>query len=472
MTLTGVLLAFTVPLAIGFLVMAALDRDRRMAWFQKLILGYFPGTGILMTTMFLMGILSLPLSLGSVGSVLGLISAALAGILRRFPPSAPARTLPTSGKGAPDRLLLAGFSLVLVYKVALAVVFTLQSPTYQDDSLQRWNMRAKVFFHRGGLVLDRQDPEFLGQLGWDAREGGDPGTRAYPPHTSLFKAWVALALGRFEDEAVNLVNPVTYAFFCLSTTVLLSMIVGRRKGLVGGYLLLAVPYLWVHASNPYAEIFVVAYATLASLGLFLLIETNGSRTFSWYFALSLAFLPFTKKEGLPLSAAPLAAYAFWVFCRARGWERAGMPARLFSALLPLAPYLALVAVWTAYQYAIGGSFLFQSYGAHGHPGWYLRPEAVDKFKSALFASGNYNLFPFLICAVSLWKAPTIVRTNLKYLFSVFLVMAAAVFLQLTFTPASLEVTKGTGVNRALIEILPIGLLAAYLALTYRPADDG
>jgi len=86
--------------------------------------------------------------------------------------------------------------LILVYKIAIGFIFVLQSPTYQDDSLDKRNMRAKVFYEKQSLVLNKKDSDYLGMVSepYDFEKEKSIPLRSYPPNNSLSKTRIAIRM--------------------------------------------------------------------------------------------------------------------------------------------------------------------------------------------------------------------------------------------------------------------------------------
>lgn len=64
----------------------------------------------------------------------------------------------------------------------------LSTPTYTDDAFANWNSRAKAWFYAENLVLDKEDPKFLGG-----------GYKQYPPTVPMAKTYFAKFFGSWDE---------------------------------------------------------------------------------------------------------------------------------------------------------------------------------------------------------------------------------------------------------------------------------
>jgi hypothetical protein len=59
------------------------------------------------------------------------------------------------------KIVVAILAIWTIVKLVFGFVSIANVPTYQDDAFGNWNYRAKVFFYRSSLVLDKNDKDFL-----------------------------------------------------------------------------------------------------------------------------------------------------------------------------------------------------------------------------------------------------------------------------------------------------------------------
>ena len=112
MTALRLLLAFGAPLLPGLALMALADRGNRLTWLQRLVLGYFPGAGLLMSLLFVMGLAGISLTLAGTCAALALITGLAAAAAWRLRPGTPTERAPAAPWQPLDKALLALFLVV------------------------------------------------------------------------------------------------------------------------------------------------------------------------------------------------------------------------------------------------------------------------------------------------------------------------------------------------------------------------
>lgn len=285
------LLAYFLPWLVGYFALRILDYQgkfsRGFAFFAALPIG----TGIFTMEIFLLGLTGLHLSLGLFLKVLAinlLILGATAWYLRRFswPFDFSGRTLLRTL----DKILLACFILILLFKVSAAAWQILHVPVYEFDAWNNWDLRAKVIFTEQKIPLDKTQPFYLGG-----------GINSYPLHDPLWKVWVARATGSWHEGIVNLYSLVFY--ICLIGLFFNSLPRDWKVSvrLVLTYALASLPFLYFHAFVAYADLEFATYLFLSITALFWFLR-NAYLANLILSALTLSLAIWTKNEGFAVVA--------------------------------------------------------------------------------------------------------------------------------------------------------------------------
>ncbi|MBI4129143.1 hypothetical protein HY464_00450, partial [Candidatus Peregrinibacteria bacterium] len=209
------------------------------------------------------------------------------------------------------RILLCMLLLWTALKILVTSVTFLLTPLYVDDAIDNWNMRGKLIFHHQELVLG-----FPGE-----QKPADGGTYAYPPTVSMTKAWLAFLAGSWSEPLVNGIHIVWYLALLALLFGTLRATIGFWWGLLGLYIVGSLPHPLLHATNPYADMFLSAHIGAAACFLLrALWSPQRDKSFHCLLlaSLPLALLPFTTNAGLvlyfPALALALALAIFYLAC--------------------------------------------------------------------------------------------------------------------------------------------------------------
>ena len=431
---------------------------------ERIAMGFLMGTTLTMFLMFLGHVLlRIPLSfLGFAGVQLILVvlsAAAHVGLRTRW--KKPKMPVPPVSDPLPRwaRMLAVILGVWVLVKLAAGLVLLTATPIYFDDVFNNWNMRGKIFFVTERLALNIE-------TGNDVIGSG--GVNSYPPTIPMIKTWLAKLAGRWEEGLVNAPHILWYV--CI--IVLFYFALRRRSNLLpsmlGTLMLISLPLLFMHGTNPYADGFLAAHIFAA---VSLLFAAFGSRrpderdTFFRLGALATAVLVFTKNESLLLHIPPI---LLLLFCALGVLIWQGKKMTKADALRAVAWYGGMIGAillpWLIFKWMNGLPFG----NAKGIPGFVAlwQPGVAYAMYYGLFLEANWMFFfPLLIlgCVLSL--------RHIKQLPSVWIPLAffLIVFLgQLPlylFTGLATEALRQTGYARGIIQILPVGLLA--LVLMYR-----
>ena len=480
MNILFLVIAFIVPCIIGYLVIHLLDENKMLHSIAKWVMSYIFGMWIVSFIIFVLWFLHITLSLPNIYIVLLLIIAALIFLIHKkyhtwnvFYGSWSGVVIPQE-RSRITLIVWLVFCVICMIKVSSAFVFTLQSPTYVDDSLDKRNMRAKVFYYEKSLVLDKSKSNYLWMISWPynfEQEKKIP-LRAYPPFNSILKFRIASHLLEFNDEIVNIINPLSYLFFWLEIVVLLSYIMWLRYAFIGGIIYYTIPYLWIHASNPYVELFVSGDYLITSLLLYLSITYDDSKghLYNMLFWIMLGLLILTKKEALVLSGGTLwLMYMIYIFGK-YGYTNKNNILRSFSMFFKYtwpALTIGLIRLGFIFYTWYGGVFLNHHSDASQN---YFHEEVPSMFYQVIFEQANYNLIGIVWIMIILFYGKYIIKNPIKYLYMAFGLSFLLMFYSMTSTGAAVEAIQQVGINRALIEILPQLAIISYIVFINNSRD--
>lgn len=443
MTMVGHIAGYVLPTLLGVSILVLLARGRRQfGVFEATALGFALGTGLLTFYMFFLGLLGVRYTLFVCTAPIWplLIWAAL--VTRRHGWCVGHEGPPLwAGRSWPARLGLALLVLILVWKVAMSAFTAAVGPTYFDDSVSIWNYKAKVFYEHGGLVLDRSHPDFFG--------GHTP---KYPNGIPLFKAWLALCRGGWQEEGVNVVNVVVY--LCIG--ILLFHNVRLRAppwlALVVAYVGMSVPLLAFHAGFGYVDMIVGFYLMGGMIYLCRWVEREQVSCVV-VAALLFATAGWVKDEALYLFVGGVVPALVAVGLAHRSLRRRlliGAALLTGAVLLLLGPWLVCKLIFDFPVAVVGEEY----YRLEWHP------EAFGIMAHQLFSMGNFNIF-WIVYLVILAVSPVVMRGS----GTAFLVVSNVLLLCLAwgpffFTPLFKWLPGGSTSLRAMLTLLPTLVFSA------------
>ncbi len=333
---------------------------------------------------------------------------------------------------------------------ATAITFLFVTPVFLDDTIDNWHLRGKVFYEDRALtlVLPKEDPRT-----------SPLGVSSYPPTVPLSKAWMATLAGGWSEPVVSSVQAAWYVLALSLLYFSLRRITSLFWALLGVYVLASLPLYLLHGTNPYADVFLSAHVFAAVSLLFHTWrepDAAKARTFLKLAGLAIAFLPFTKNEGLLVYLPPLL-----VLCAVLLWKgRSQGKTMMQNALLLLGPLVLIALPWLLYKWTHGLTFGNAKPFTTLSLGW--QPGVITAVFINTFLEGNWLLlFPLLFALLLLrW------RTAFGWLIvptAFFLMIYVGQMLLYLFTALSTEAVLQTGYARGLIHLSPtIALLVTLL----------
>jgi hypothetical protein len=317
----------------------------------------------------------------------------------------------------------------LAYEVVL-------QPLYPWDAWTQWATKAKVWSALRGMA------PFISYTQWLAGNPGYVDTAPhYPATVPLLQAWIALALGRFDDALVNLPWLTIYVALGLGIYAQLRRLdVAAPLALIVTYMGLSLPLLDTHvALAGYADLPVAATVALGMLAL-MRWERDRARVDLVYVAIAIALLPTLKVPGVVWAATLLLGLLIAAF--GRSWRR-----------------ILLVTLGIAAACAVVVALLFR--GKFVSVSGQSQAEIAEPMVANLFLFDNWHLLWYVVpVAIALgWRDALRMRgTSVAF-------VAGFAFLWATFalTRAGNWVADYTTVNRAVLHIAPAALVfAGYL----------
>jgi len=226
-------------------------------------------------------------------------------------------------------LLTIGFVLVAICAISLFVVESVHHPHGTWDAISTWNLRARFIFR--------------GDLDW---------SKTFTDHSSLFRSdyplLISCSISRLWNYSCSelAIYPVIIAFSFMSATVALLVssltIAGdRNKGLLGGLLLLGIPYFSSYSASQCADV-PLSFYILATFVLLSFSRRHAVNTMGTVFlAGGMAGLSaWTKNEGLLFVVAVVLALLF-VRTQKKNWRENWKEVIIFTC--GLCSVLAVVA---------------------------------------------------------------------------------------------------------------------------------
>lgn len=346
------------------------------------------------------------------------------------------------------------WSTLLVYKIILGFIFVLQSPTYQDDSLDKRNMRAKVFYERKSLVTDKNDNEYLGMISepYNFEKEKSIPLRSYPPNNSLSKTRIALRIWEFKDPLINIVNPIFYTFLLATILVLVTRLTqSTNRGILSATIMAWIPYLRIHATNPYAELFVSGYLAITWLSLLLAIKDHSNKLWRNIVIILHPLIIATKKEWFVIAFFVLTIIGLYQRSLEK-YQLNKITNTIIETIKKSRLYISVTIFWITYQFITWYWKVFLSHHSGGKTQFH--PEIFQIYKHVLLEEGNYNLIALVvILAIVFWRK-TITKTYLKYGYILFSLVFLIIFYSLSSTGAFVEAQQEVWINRAFIAYMP------------------
>jgi hypothetical protein len=446
----ALLFATALPWLLGIAMLQALDWPRNeasgVATALRVGFGYIVGAVALTLWMRVLSVVGIGFGRASIALPMLAFAAALvvyAVRVRRRPMARfgeALRTLAMPELGRWQRVVWALLLIWLFARFGLLAAEIGWRPLYPWDAWTQWATKARVWYELGHMAPFVNSPTWLaGTAGayFDASPN-------YPATMPLLQAWTCIALGRWDDSAMNwpwlaILISLTVAVY----GVLRAEGVASVAALFGAYLVASLPLLDVHTA-------LAGYADLPMGAVYLLAATT---TYRWcqrrdardgVVALGLALAcPLIKTPGM-----------LWALTLLPGVVVALMPRRGFRLLGicgALAALLLLILART--EPVILGYQLHLDYT----PAW---RELVRSY----FLMGNWNMLWYALLVIAIVGARRLLRPPLATLTVIVAAGLAFLLFVFAFTDAAAWLADLTTANRATLHIAP--LLVVYGVLIW------
>lgn len=450
------------PTILGFLVVSIVEGKLPvLSTIEKLALGFLSGCTILTYGTFMANaLLGVPFSLvGFVGTWLLLtVAAGVAAFILKVNILAEYRAKVVSGSPLWAQVLVWIFAASVVVRLVTGGLVAATTPPYFDDTLNNWNLRAKVYYHTQEytLMLPTQKPNEKPSA-----------LSAYPPMLPLAKTFSATLAGRWSDGVANSIQVLWFVAVLMLVYAALRRSTNSMWSLLGASALASLPLFLMQGVNAYSDIAMAAhiFAALALLFHALRSEEKVERLTLVHLSLFMAALfPFVKNEGLVLY---LPAYIFFLAWSAWHLLRTGRVtlqdiARCigFFALCGA----ILVLPWLIFKWSNGMAFGNAKEIGSLQFGWQQGVLLVVAVNA--FFEGNWNLFMPLLLIMLGWQWKTAFRFPLLPLTLFFLLVWFQQILLFLFTNLSYEAVYQTGYGRGLIHLMPVMVTVVTLLLVH------
>lgn len=339
------------------------------------------------------------------------------------------------------KIWFAVFSLWIIMKILFGFLDIIKVPTYQDDAFGNRNYRAKVFYERESLVLDKQDKDYLWQ-----------GYKQYPLTPSLYKTYLMKFTGQRNEWLVNLPS---FLFYICALVILFFTILRRTKKLSWAglwlFLLSWIPLYYIHWTNPYFDVFqwVYFFAALSIVYAFLQEDISISLPvlFVW-------MLGYTKSEWLIIFMVSLFVTYILRYLIRHKWTVSKKDFRTFLRFLGSAVIINLPFIIFKLTH---GLWFGNGEANVTQTAIWLHTEIFYPLYTALFKWWCYNLifFFFVITLVYvLFKKRLNKASSLWFILWFGISFWAIIFVYAT-TFTYQYVIDQTGINRSMMQIMPV-----------------
>lgn len=344
---------------------------------------------------------------------------------------------------------------ITIKTLVASVTFLLLIPSYFDDSVTNWNLRAKVFFydHALTLVMPAESP-LTSPLG----------ISSYPPSVPMMKTWLALLVGRWDEALINSIHIVWYVCALILVYFAVRRHASHVWGLFAIYLLGSIPLSLMHGTNAYADAFLSVHI-FASISMLLHAarahHTEARMSYFRIAALCIAALPFTKNEGMIVYLPPLLLILCLILRRLKRTQQ--MTGREVAQVLlwHIVGLLLIAGPWLAFKWMHGLSFGNAKPFTSLTIGW--QENVLLSIFINTFFEGNWLFLLPLLFGLLLWQWRRAFTTLLPVTLF-FLILYCGQALLYLFTGLSTEALRQTGYARGLVQITPVMILLCTLLL--------
>ena len=345
----------------------------------------------------------------------------------------------------PKRLKTKELIIILLISIQLIFLFSnaLARPIATYDSIAMWSFKAKILYYENQVNFN-PDNDFY--LGLKYHEN-------YPWLIPLSQYWLALNLGEFNDLLLNLIF-VSY-LICLLIAVyyFLREYISRFKSLFFIYLLSAMPLIFYHSYNAYADLVLSFYVLISLFFLYKWLKKQNYEylVYSGVFA-SISF--FVKNEAIIYIIAGLLIIILYLFVNKIWFKIKHLFLYSIFIVLPVLPWIIFKA-----KYNLGIKNIIESELV-------FHPEIINNIFKVLFISNNWNIWWFIVIISLIINFKKIARDKALLFGWLFLFISLFIFAFLyIFTWEYQFALNNTALSRSILTLVPISVFLT--AISYK-----
>jgi len=305
-----------------------------------------------------------------------------------------------------QQLALGILILIILVQLVTSVWRITNIPIYDLAASDSSNLRAEVIYTGKTAILE--ESSFF-----DSKD-----SKNSPLFDPIFKVWLALAAGSFEDRYINLASVFYYLMLLLIFYFSLPLQVNRWFKLIGLYLLSSLPLLYFYTKVSYIDSFfsIFLFLTIASFFYYL---AGAGNSFFYFSGIALAFSLWVENDGL------------WII----------FPLILITTLI----------FWLKKKYRPKQLFLYWLW-----PVVTIFPWLVFRISNRLDAYSDFNLFWSVILMIVLLKIKLTGRNfALRYLALILGLIFLAYNGVILFTDKAYDLSALARIN---LQLAPLGVL--------------
>ncbi len=449
-------LSLLLPWLLGYSVVQLLFQKNPPPLTLQFALSYGLGMGILSQWILCLGVAGIPYTENIIRLPLVLVMLLFLTIawLRRSKYPHDPITIHDYKKAGIVEILLVSYVL---FHIVVVLEKALQIPTCAWDAIATNGFIAKIIYFENSLRFFKNFPH-----------------NVYPLHVSFLQYWIALNLGTWHEQFINIIFPFYFVSLLVIQYHFISMFTNQRWALIGLAMLVSSPLLIYHATVPYRD-FTIAYYLSTTMMLLILWQRFKNDAFLWLASAFAGVTTFVKLEGTVY----LLFFIFICFYILRDRKDLSLKEKGKKFLKFFLPAFTICIFYHAYKFfALEGyrqfrpgstvDFNFLTIGVgFGGESWARIPVIAEQFFATLFLMGNWSLIWLIFCVsllnYKMYKTAVEVRVLLLALFLFFTTLIFA-FL---FTQHFKWIAEGKDLlSRSILQFFP--LIPATIALTHGP----
>lgn len=366
--------AMLLPLLLG--LVAGKFLRVKWAWPLYISFSFFTGIGLIALWMLILLAFRIPMNLLSVVGPLGILTVLATWGFKWNMDSPPNQSKNNPGISFPVLSLLVAGSIFILWQIYFVFQAAYLRPIATWDGIYAIAVKSKYFYYGGHL--EGLKNFYL--------------TSSYPIQTELDMTWVALVLGRWDDQWVKLIFPVILSAYLLAQYGLMRRITDFYRAFFSCLFVAGSYFLITHGSIEYRAVLFMAYNLLTVFFIYHYFQDRQQPAIMIFSGIWAGLGAFVKLEGLGHIFIFLALIVF-LYRKTRVNNRKLMVKTLICFLLP-ALMIALPFVVIKNVYQLGN---FEGRLVPVFHGWLERlPVILAEIADNLFLSGNWNILWFIL----------------------------------------------------------------------------